>query len=695
MKRMAGSPASFHFATWQPRRERALSSFLMSLSVHAGVVAAIWTINPHVRPRQFNAPTITQILVNEDRQITWYAPKTAMPAVSPAEEPETKAEAKTPRYEAPQPVQATAPSPESNRQLIVSDRPEIRFEQDQELPNMLSWQAPKVELPRGQLVAPRLQPPPEPKKVEPKPVPPPREPAANAGLDVSRFEQIARLRNRSREPEPAPKPIKPPEPPKIAETPPAAKVDASQFQQLSRLRYQQQEALRQAPAEKALGADDVPEIATPKDPALDASQFNRLERLRYQQREQTKEAPRRQALAAEDAPTLREEPGTPGIDASRFQELSRLRYQAGDRGQARPEPARRALGADSPAPEIDGGPNAGGVDAATLREVPRLRYQGPARDAAPAPSAHALGDVAREEAPAVSSSAAESSGGIEVAKLDLPDAPPPSLGAPGGEHTGGTGGPVNMVVAGVKPANTVPLELPRGSRSGAFSAGPNATADGGKTAAAGTLAHLRAPNLSVQGPPAGTNDPGDALRALTRSGGFEQFRPDDAPKLAPNQDQPAKIDPETPFVGRPVYTLAINMPNVTSYRGDWVIQFAEALSKDQREHETEAERTARLAKKDGSLTPPYPMVKVDPKYSPDAVREKVEGEVILYCIIRETGAMTDLQLVESLDKRLDANAREAFAKWKFEPARKNGKPIAVETLIRIPFRLNPDIKIRY
>jgi TonB family protein len=57
--------------------------------------------------------------------------------------------------------------------------------------------------------------------------------------------------------------------------------------------------------------------------------------------------------------------------------------------------------------------------------------------------------------------------------------------------------------------------------------------------------------------------------------------------------------------------------------------------------------------------------------------------------------MTDLQLVESLDKRLDANAREAFAKWKFEPARKNGKPIAVETLIRIPFRLNPDIKIRY
>ena len=45
-----------------------------------------------------------------------------------------------------------------------------------------------------------------------------------------------------------------------------------------------------------------------------------------------------------------------------------------------------------------------------------------------------------------------------------------------------------------------------------------------------------------------------------------------------------KIDPDMPFVGRPVYTLAINMPNVTSYRGDWVIQFAEAIPEELRDH---------------------------------------------------------------------------------------------------------------
>ncbi|MCB1022394.1 MAG: energy transducer TonB, partial [Acidobacteria bacterium] len=210
-------------------------------------------------------------------------------------------------------------------------------------------------------------------------------------------------------------------------------------------------------------------------------------------------------------------------------------------------------------------------------------------------------------------------------------------------------------------------------------------------------ASLRAPNLSIQGAPGGSAPPGDAadaLRRLSRTGGFEQLRPGEAPKVDPAQIQ-APINPETPFVGRPVYTLAINMPNVTSYRGDWVIQFAEALSDDSRSQETEEERAARLAQKDDSLTPPYPVVKVDPKYAPDAVREKVEGVVILYCVIRETGEMTNLRMVEGLDKRLDANAREAFAKWKFEPARKKGLPIAVETLIRIPFRLNPDVKIRY
>jgi TonB family protein len=403
---------------------------------------------------------------------------------------------------------------------------------------------------------------------------------------------------------------------------------------------------------------------------------------------------------------LRDAPGQPGLDPSQFQQLARLRYQTGDRGQVRTAPSQRALGevAHAPAPQIGGGPAAAnGVDAASLQDLPRLRYQARQQGSAagPAPSARALGDVAGEAAPTVSGPAGDPSGALEsvtqVAKLDLPGAPPPSLGAPGGDQSGGTGGPVNMVVAGVNPADRAPRELPRGSRSGAFSAGPNATPNGGRITANGSPSGLRAPNLSIQGPPNGGDAPGDgadALRRLTRTGGFEDLRPGEADKIESRIEKP-KIDPDMPFVGRPVYTLAINMPNVTSYRGDWVIQFAEALPEDKRNNETEEERAARLAKKDDSLTPPYPVVKVDPKYIAGAVREKVEGEVVLYCVIRDTGEMTNLELVQSLDRRLDASAQEALSKWKFEPARKKGVPITVETLVRIPFRLNPDVKIRY
>ncbi len=702
---MAGSPAAFQFSAWQPRRERAVGSFLASLAIHAVAVAAIWTINPHTTLREFRAPTITEILVNEDRQVTWYAPKTAMPAVAPVETPAEEATAQTPRYKAPQPIQATASNAASDKQLIVSDAPEIEFQQDQELPNMLSWQAPRVERPRFQLKAPRLSRSPKPKRIE-RPRPPRIRQAANSGIDMSQFSQIARLRYRARNPEqtaPEQSALEADQAPEIANAPTAPEVAADQLPGLSRLRYQRENQQRQGPAERALEGGDAPEIAARATPGVDASQLQQLSRLRYQQRTQAeqRQTPGRQTLSAEGAPVLRDAPGQPGLDASQFQQLSRLRYQAGDRGQAASPPSARALGdvADAPAPQLGGGSSAAaGLESAALQELPKLRYQGrgTGRAAGPSPRARAVGEVAGDNAPAIGGSSGSAS--LEqVAKLDLPGAPPPSLGAPGGDQTGGTGGSVNMVVAGINPADRAPRQLPRGSRSGAFSAGPNATANGGRVGSNGATSGLRAPNLSIQGPPNGSNVPGDgadALRRLTRSGGFEQLRPGEAPKVESRVEK-TRIDPDMPFVGRPVYTLAINMPNVTSYRGDWVIQFAEALSEDQREQETAEERAARLAKKDDSLTPPYPVLKVDPKYIPDAVREEIEGEVVLYCVIRETGEMTDLALVESLDRRLDASAREALSKWRFEPARKQGLPIAVETLVRIPFRLNPDIKIRY
>jgi TonB family protein len=64
----------------------------------------------------------------------------------------------------------------------------------------------------------------------------------------------------------------------------------------------------------------------------------------------------------------------------------------------------------------------------------------------------------------------------------------------------------------------------------------------------------------------------------------------------------------------------------------------------------------------------------------------VEGEVLLYAIIRKDGSVDSIQLVRGVEPILNANAMEALAQWKFQPAEKYGKPVDLEAVVHIPFR---------
>jgi TonB family protein len=64
----------------------------------------------------------------------------------------------------------------------------------------------------------------------------------------------------------------------------------------------------------------------------------------------------------------------------------------------------------------------------------------------------------------------------------------------------------------------------------------------------------------------------------------------------------------------------------------------------------------------------------------------VEGEVILYGVIRQDGTVDSIQLVRGIDPQLDAYSIEAFAQWKFQPATKEGQPVDLEAIVHIPFR---------
>jgi protein TonB len=87
---------------------------------------------------------------------------------------------------------------------------------------------------------------------------------------------------------------------------------------------------------------------------------------------------------------------------------------------------------------------------------------------------------------------------------------------------------------------------------------------------------------------------------------------------------------------------------------------------------------------------PVPVRKVDPKYPPDLIEQNVQGEVILYAIVHANGAVDSIQVARSLDPQLDANAKSAFAQWKFQPASKAGTPVDLEVIAHIPFKIRDD-----
>ena len=87
------------------------------------------------------------------------------------------------------------------------------------------------------------------------------------------------------------------------------------------------------------------------------------------------------------------------------------------------------------------------------------------------------------------------------------------------------------------------------------------------------------------------------------------------------------------------------------------------------------------------VTKPVPTFKPDPVYTPQAKKAKIQGTVVLRVTVEPDGTVGDVKIIRSLDKGLDQAAVDAVTTWKFKPATKDGKPIAVETSIEVNFRL--------
>src|SRR3990172_7727374 len=181
---------------------------------------------------------------------------------------------------------------------------------------------------------------------------------------------------------------------------------------------------------------------------------------------------------------------------------------------------------------------------------------------------------------------------------------------------------------------------------------------------------------AVEGPVAAPPSPARDLRALAR----REVPPGD--KSVEQRAEEMMEGPgrgARPRGGRRVYTVLINMPNLTSQTGSWVLRFAEL---------GERATSAGGAAESFALEAPVAVKKVDPRYPGEARRDHLEGVVYLYGVIREDGAVESVRVVRSVHALLDENAVAAFQRWQFEPGRKNGAPVALEVVVEIPFRLS-------
>ncbi len=89
----------------------------------------------------------------------------------------------------------------------------------------------------------------------------------------------------------------------------------------------------------------------------------------------------------------------------------------------------------------------------------------------------------------------------------------------------------------------------------------------------------------------------------------------------------------------------------------------------------------------GGVSAPRVIEAPDPDYSEEARKAKYQGTCILWLVVGPDGLPHDLKVSRTLGMGLDQKALEAVRRWRFEPARMNGRPVAVQINVEVNFRL--------
>jgi periplasmic protein TonB len=90
-----------------------------------------------------------------------------------------------------------------------------------------------------------------------------------------------------------------------------------------------------------------------------------------------------------------------------------------------------------------------------------------------------------------------------------------------------------------------------------------------------------------------------------------------------------------------------------------------------------------------TTTMPMIVKDVQPRYTDEARRARIQGNVLLDAIVLKDGTVGDVTVSKSLDKEygLDDQAVKAMKQWQFKPGTKDGKPADARISVEMSFTL--------
>lgn len=90
---------------------------------------------------------------------------------------------------------------------------------------------------------------------------------------------------------------------------------------------------------------------------------------------------------------------------------------------------------------------------------------------------------------------------------------------------------------------------------------------------------------------------------------------------------------------------------------------------------------------ESGVSAPKALYTPEPEFSEEARKAKYQGVVTLDIVVGPDGRVHNAKVVHSLGMGLDEKAIEAVRTWKFDPAKKDGRPVACAFNVEVDFHL--------